>query len=161
MLYSPEDIPESYLSWRATCGPAAFAAVVGRPLMQCRSYFPKFPRQEYCNPSDMFSALRVAGIIHRKTHVIDGIVQTPNYGLAFVQLGGSWMQPGVPAGAQYRRTHWIGVFQPVGEAVQVYDINAEAWTTAAAWKQYVLPRLVEHVKGDGTWFLRNAIEVTL
>lgn len=126
-----------------------------------RSYFPKFPRQEYANPSDLFAALRTAGIIHRKTPILNGIVQTPGYGLAFVQLGGPWMNAGVPVGEQYRKTHWIGLSEPVGEETQVYDINAEAWTTAAAWKQYVLPRLVEHVKGDGTWFLRNAIEVTL
>jgi len=81
--------------------------------------------------------------------------------LAFVQIGGTWLEPGVPVGAAYRRTNWIGY--AAGESGQgsVYDINSEVWSTAQSWKANVLPRIIEHLKGDGSWFIRNAIEVTL
>jgi len=76
-LFAPSDIAKAYTAWKATCGPAAFAAVVGRPIMQCRSFFPKFPKQQWCNPTDMFFALRTAGVMHRKTPIVDGKQQLP------------------------------------------------------------------------------------
>ena len=160
ILFEPKDIPRAYVIWKATCGPAAFAAVTRRPVMTCRSFFPSFPAITWCNPSAMLVALRTAGIPHKKTAVVNDAGELPAYGLAFIQIGGSWCRPNVPVGAAYRRTHWIGyAVGKVGESSSVYDINIERWIPVAEWRETVLPALVAHHKGDGTWSVRQGIEV--
>jgi hypothetical protein len=52
-LYHPVDCDLAHDRWGANCGPAAFAALLGRPVMSVRSFFPAFPGKPWVNPTGM------------------------------------------------------------------------------------------------------------
>jgi hypothetical protein len=160
-LYGPPDVAEAYDAWRATCGPAAMAALLGKPVMAVRECFPGF--KGYCNPTVMQAALDAAGV---KWHATTLQYYWPVNGLAFVQFEGSWLQPGVPVGAAYRRTHWVSVRSRnicTGTKLPpaVYDVNAGKWLTRPEWESEVLPQLLAAHKGATGFHVRKGIEVVL
>lgn len=147
-LYAPPDAKLAYCVWAANCGPAAFAAVARRPLMQVGRFFPAFPARPWTNPTAMRAALDAAGVAHRPA------ADWPGYGLGFVQFEGPWEGPGVPVAAAYRRTHWVGAAGGL-----VYDVNADGWLPRADWEADLAPRLVAaHLRATG-WRVRAALEV--
>jgi hypothetical protein len=151
-LYSPPDVEQAYTAWHASCGPCALAAVLGVPLSRVRRLFPAFPQKPWVNPSTMWTALRLAGRQAQKTGTT-----WPWRGLAFLQWEGPWLEPGVPVGAAYRHTHWIGVQQQM-----VYDVNAwrteesrGAWIRRSWWEGEIVPLIVAATpRATGGYYVR-------
>jgi hypothetical protein len=159
-LYAPGDVPEAYDSWNATCGPAALAAVLRRPLAATRALLPGY--RGFTTPTLMRKAVELAGGGTKPTPCAGQGrrgKRLPEYGLAFLQFSGGWWE-GNPEKVQYKFTHWLGAATRPGGRPLVYDINAGAWLPAAAWKADVLPSLLADNKGKGAW-VRAAYEVTL
>jgi hypothetical protein len=154
-FYVPPDLEEAFQSWGANCGPASLAALLGVPCARVRPWLPEFTKRRYVNPTHVGAALVAAGCSYRPSR------EWPSFGLAFIQWGGPWLKPGVPIGAAYARTHWIGCD---GEAV--FDVNAGGWVTRETWEDpengVAAWLLREGAKGnDGTWSVRTALEVVL
>lgn len=154
-LYTPTDIDDAYDAWKANCGPAALAAVVGREVMAVREAFPRFPRQPWTNPTHMRAALDALGVGNRPADQRRR-KRWPEYGLAFVQLDGPWCDSEATVLQAYRHTHWVGVSDK-----DVFDINAGVWVAGSLWKATVMPEIVAATKGATGFWLRTGIEVEL
>lgn len=148
LLYCPPDADEARAVWRANCGPIALAALLGRPVMGVREFFPRFPKQPWTNPTHMKAALDLAGRRHRTT-----TTKVP-LALWFIQWDGPWLAPGVPVTVAYRHTHWIAAARGL-----VYDANAGEWITRAEWEAEVVPHLLSYRQQATGWRVRTGIEV--
>ena len=156
-LYCPLDVAEAYDAWKATCGPVAVAAVLRRPVESVRELFPDF--QGWVNFTGVANALNRAGASWHATKKTLGQAAAPEYGLALIQWCGPWLDPGVPIGAAYRHTHWVGLAR-VGDGRMVYDINADGWIARDLWLAKWKPQLVAAQRGaTGGFWLRFGIEV--
>jgi len=153
-LYTPPDVEDAVAAYGATCGPAALAAIVERPLMTLRGLFRGFPRKPWVNPTDMMAALDRLGIpIENRKRA------WPTYGLAFVQWDGPWTAPGVPVSVAYKHTHWVATSAEGGPRM-VYDINADGWLPGPEWDQRLVPALLTEIPGaSGTYFVRWSCQV--
>jgi len=167
--FNGADADRAYDTWRCSCGPAAFAAILGLTLDEARPHFgATFPG--YTSPPLMLaalvSALGPAGPRWRVlpgSHAVAPSVSWPRYGLARIQFGGPWMEPGVPIAARYKHTHWVGAMT-TERGSGVWDVNAlgngSGWCSLDDWSRTVVPWIVEGVKrSDGTWSITHAIEV--
>ncbi len=148
-LYTPPDILEVYESWKASCGPVALAAILSRPVMECRHLFPGY--KGYVNPSMMTNALRLAGVKYRQHGGITG-----KQALLFIQIEGPWEAPGVPIAAAYKHTHWVA---NVGPPPMVFDVNLGGWEHGHLWEELAMERIVESHKRATGWRVRLGIEV--
>lgn len=154
-LHAPADVDDAYDTWGAACGPAAVAALCGTTVNALR---PVLGKKAWANPTDITNALTSLSRSYRK--VDSGTPDAPvfpTHGLAFVQIAGPWLAPGVPVGAAYRHTHWIATIDGCA-----YDINIDAaggWRPIPMWRQYVAPELVKATKRATGWYVRNAYEV--
>jgi hypothetical protein len=166
-LYTPADVAAAALAWGATCGPAALAAILQRPVLALRPLLGNYPVREYMTPTHMGQALTEAQIPY---HVLRAFHETaPTYGLLFLQLTGPWCTPAVPVAAAYRHTHWVGTAWTAKYGTMIYDINAEVqhdqwggWVAKRVWELRILPAITAaHRRADGGWFVRWACEVTL
>ena len=156
-LYTPADADESHDAWKANCGPAALAALLARPVMSVREFFPAYPARPWSNPTHLKAALTAAGVRHWNTGKDEaGNVRWPARGLVFIQLDGPWCRPGVPIGAAYRHTHWVATVRE-----DIYDVNADEWLPAWRWTLEIVPLLLEHTPGATGWWVRTGIEVEL
>jgi hypothetical protein len=154
-LHVPSDVEAAYDAWGAACGPAAVAALLG---MEVNSLRPHLGAKRWANPSDIRRALDALERPHTyRGSVNRGDLDFPERGLAFVQIAGPWLGPGVPVGAAYRHTHWVAV-----DRCFIFDINegdAGGWLSIAGWKQWIAPELVAHTKRADGWYVRATIEV--
>ncbi len=153
-LYAPQDVDYAHEAWGANCGPCALAALVGVPVDAVREYFPGFPDRPHTNPTIMREAIARAGVREREV-LLRGPRDFPLHGLAFIQWEGPWTQPGVPARAAYRYTHWIAV-----HGDDVYDANFDGWCSRANWEATVVPVITRDIKrATGGWFVRMRFEL--
>jgi hypothetical protein len=160
VCFTLEDAQRAAQAWGANCGPGAIAAVLQLTLDEVRPHLHDFERKRYTNPALMYFALRSLGVVW---HVHMGHVDWPVYGLARVQWEGPWLEPGVPIGARYRRTHWVGT-RSRHDRREIFDINCMCvggWVSLDEWSAVVVPWLLrELVPGaNGRWHLTHAIEV--
>lgn len=145
-MFYPPDIEAASDSWGANCGPSAIAAILNRSLAETRPLLNDFEQRGYMNITHVQNALRTAAVPFRSRLKV-----RPVCGLVFIQWGGHEKKP---AYAQYRFTHWIAVLRD-----QVFDVNLP---TVAHWNywQKTLPSLMkDEGQGDGTFFIRSAIEI--
>lgn len=149
-LYCPTDADEAHATWKANCGPAALAALLGWPVMATRRLFPRYPAQPWTNPTHMKAALDAAGVRHRNT-----ATRVP-HALWFIQWNGPWDAPGVPVTVAYRHTHWIAAARGL-----VYDVNAGEWISRAEWEAELVPHLLAATPKATGWRVRTGIEVLL
>lgn len=167
----------------ASCGPAAVAALLGRPLAEVR---PAFPDQRegktWTNLSMMFAALARLMLRVKATSVDvaahEGLPAKtwPLRGLVLVQLRGRWDAMPVNHPAQLSHTHWIAVApagHPIGDgwttAPAAFDVNLvgapklekqHGWTALEAWKGALPEMLARQIRGaSGGWWVRAGIEV--
>lgn len=152
-LYNPTDILDAYDSWKANCGPAAVAAILGCEVNDLRECFPLFPKKAWANPTLLREVLTLHKARHRNTDR-SRRGGWPMFGLAFLQIEGPWLAEGVPITVAYRHTHWIGVSDRT-----VFDVNAGQWIPGAEWKADIMPHIVEATPRGTGWHLRLGIEV--
>lgn len=150
-LYAPTDVLEAHDTWGASCGAASLAALLGRPVMDVRNLFRRYPG--WVTPTAMGEAVLLAGRTWSSIYT----TCLPKHGLAWVQFEGPWEKPGVPPGAAYRHTHWIAADQSHG--VMVYDCNA-GWIAPEEWRDSVLPELMAMHRRCTGWRIRKAWEVS-
>lgn len=149
----PPDCEEAYEAWGCNCGPASVAALLGKTCAEVRPLFPDFAAKRYANPTQVKQALTAAGCRYHVTKEWPRV-----HGMVFVQWGGPWLEPGVPIGAAYARTHWIAV-----DGAAVFDVNHTEWIAKGHWtmpERGLAAWIMQHVpKCDGTWSVRTALEV--
>jgi hypothetical protein len=162
VAFSLADAVKAGEEWGANCGPGALAAITGKTLDDVRPHLLRFDEKRYTNPAMMRGALRSLGVRH-EWRVRDRAYLMPLYGLARVQWDGPWTQPGVPAKAAYRHTHWVAArMTPDGD--QVFDINCicvGGWVSFNEWQRQVVPWLLKQCepKATGDWWLTHLVEV--
>ena len=165
-LYAPPDVETAITTYNANCGPAALAAILRQPLAAVPALMPEFRQRGYTNPSMMLAACTRANC--RVSTLRQGPEQRwPSYGLGFIQWHGPWLAPGVPIGAAYRHTHWVGVAHTQEYGRMLYDINAwdshdqrGDWVPLAWWGKEIAPAIRDTIpKASGGWSLRWACEV--
>jgi hypothetical protein len=149
------------------CGPAAFCAVTGMAPFEALAYFgAEFIDKRYTNPTLMFAALRSAGVRWKVTgpdHAGTKKLEWPSFGLARIQWGGPWTQPGVPMAARYRKTHWVATC--AGEHSRgVFDVNAlnsGGWVGLNDWATVIVPGILSacEPRADGKWWITHSVEI--
>ena len=152
-------------AWRFNCGPGALCAILDMTPGEIRPHLLGFERKGYTNPSLMADILRGLRVPFRRTFEQEGrchrnALQAPIYpdqGLVRIQWDGPWCDPGRPAVARYRHTHWIAMRNAHEAGRLVFDINAIAyggWLSWAEWIVDLVPWLNEQVepKGNGDWW---------
>jgi hypothetical protein len=158
----------------ASCGSAALAGLLGRPLADIRHAFPN--QQEgrtWTNLSQMEKALGALGIRYARAVSADASlfpVNWPLRGLVLIQFRGSWDAMPIGHPAQLQRTHWIAA-RPLaaGRLPFCFDVNvvgsewptAHGWTPRSVWEGDVAPWLAAGYgkKATGAWWVRAGIEV--
>jgi hypothetical protein len=153
-------------AWGCNCGPGALAAIMGLTLDDVRPHIGDFERRGYVNPTMMFDALNSVGAIWKPILASrsPAHLDFPLYGLARIQWEGPWMRPGVPIGARYARTHWVGAAHSGGE-IGIFDINCinngSGWVALREWCDVVVPFILREAvpRADGKWHITHAIEV--
>lgn len=170
-LYHPPDVEAAHEAWGANCGPCAVAAVLRRPVMDMHKLFPGFEQRRFVNPSQMRAALHFAGQLSGVTHRVCSMDEREagvlSYGVACLFFSRPWNSPGVPVGAAYQRSHWVGVAMLTDGRRCYYDINAwqahgprGMWVFWPYWEKEILPQVVaSYPKADGGYFVRWACEV--
>jgi len=161
LRFTLEDAQRASLEWGANCGPGAVAAVMGMTLDEVRPHLGDFETKRYTNPTLMRETLDRIG---RKYSYLKPPLTWPQYGLARIQWHGPWMLPGVPIGARYRKTHWVGAWSTAKRGIGIFDINAMAsggWIALEDWGNSLVPWLLAEAvpRADGQWSITHAIEV--
>lgn len=142
------DDAQSAAGGHFNCGPAALCAVADLLPDEALAHLHGFEQKHYTNPSMMFAALKELGI--RFTNTAN--LAYPTFGLVRVQWGGPWTNPGVPARARYRHTHWIAAHEEMR-----FDVNAMCvggWLSRAEWETQLVPWLLKECepKATGEWW---------
>lgn len=164
MKFTIDECQRAEDAWGFNCGPAALCAVLRKSPDGVRPLLGDFEAKRYTNPTLMYAALKLAGVTARTTYRGDVPAAFPDvtHGLVRVQWGGTWINPGVPMGARYRRTHWVAM----RTGREVFDVNAMCvggWLEFAEWETQLMPWLANQaVPGwDGRIWPTHVIEVTL
>jgi hypothetical protein len=118
-LRSPRDVQEAYNRFGATCGPCAFAALLGKEVAEIIHLFPQFPEKQHTNIPSMKSALKRHGFR------FEGTENFPSIGLTLIS-----------GPEKYYSRHWLAVRQGC-----VYDVNFEMWMPTVLWCRDVLPAI--------------------
>jgi len=115
--YTPAEAEAAHDQWNAMCGHFSISAATGRPLEDIRTA--GVPLKGWMNPSmirDTLAALQVPfdrwqfmGTSHKNPEAILKANNIKGGVILRIQWEGSWMNPGVPAGARYSRTHYIAI----------------------------------------------------
>ncbi len=163
--FTADDADRAHEQWGANCGPGAIAAICGLTLDEVRPHMGDFEAKRYTNPTLMWAVLRSIGVSfsYRGGHL--GRELWPEYGLCRVQWEGPWTQPGVPARAAYRHTHWIGAAIDPVKGIGIFDINAigngSGWSALEDWSLLLVPWLLEECvpRASGGWYLTHVVEV--
>ena len=145
--FCPSDVDECWSAWRANCGPASLAAVLGRNVGNVRGLFPQFPARPWTTVDDMLDALRHAGVEHEQQAGL------PFVGLVLVQLTGPWMKARHP-GAHMRHSHWVGV-----KDGRFYDVNWAMWMAWEVWGVVAFAGLRWHDSRIEGWKIRTVISI--
>lgn len=158
VAFGPSDAERAWAEWGANCGPGAIAGVCGLSLDAVRPHMGDFEGKGYTNPTLMYAVLDRIGVEWKKVGRA-----WPEYGLVRVVWEGPWTEPGVPARAWYRHTHWIGTAL-VGVCRGIFDINCinngTGWVSLRDWERVVVPWLTADIKrATGGWRVVNGIEV--
>lgn len=103
--YTEDDSDLAHAKWAACCGHHSIAAAFNVPLARvCETFDSK---KGWMSPTDIERVLHNLGIRFRSTLRMQ--TRKLRDGVCRVQFEGRWMNPGVPVGARYPHTHYIGV----------------------------------------------------
>lgn len=161
-LYTPDDVMEAHLSWSATCGPAALAAVLQIPVCATRPLLRNY--KGWTTPTQMRSAIEAFGAraVPTPDHEHKIGLQLPAYGVAFLQWAGGWWD-GKREKLQYKFTHWVGAFARDLDDVLIYDVNAGehgGWIPKIEWLDTLYEQFKAKLKCTNC-YVRQAFEVEL
>ena len=149
--FTSKELEDAREQWDCNCGPAALACMLGLKPNDVRDRIPGFLEKRFTNPTMMQEAVRSFGLRLEKIRN----EETLHYGICRIQFDGPWCHPGVPPGAAYQRTHWIGaLWDPgsPGEKQWVYDVNS-GWETLDVWSLGTARELAAcHRRGNGKFF---------
>jgi hypothetical protein len=166
IAFDSQDVARAHDSWGCNCGPGALAAALGLTLDEVRPHLGDFEHRRFMNPTQMGHALdrlkarwRAIPRETGPTWTENGVVRTwTENGVVRIQFGGPWLQPGVPAGAAYARSHWVAARIHEGH-YWVFELSA-GWLPAERWAVEVFPKLAAAVaRADHTWFPTHRWEV--
>ena len=149
-LYNPPDVDEAHKQFGANCGPASFAALARKPVIDVMPFFPHFPERRWTTLGDMRCALRTAGISFQGTGKT-----APRHGFALIQLERSEGTRPVHPMAALSLTHWVAVSDDC-----FFDINWDGWLPKPVWTRLVFPELRRVHRGVENWSVRSGIEVS-
>jgi hypothetical protein len=159
----------------ASCGPAALAALLERPLASIRDAFPNNTATRTWTTLQMMDrALAALGVRHSATPwalSLESAKQWPRRGVVLIQFRGGWDAMPVDHAAQLQRSHWIAV-KPRGEQSAVFDVNAVEgsgilswgwWQPRKDWERVCAPALAAGFgkKATGAWWVRAGFEIAL
>lgn len=146
-LSVPDDLELAQGIFKANCGPASFAALVGTLITDIIRFFPHFPNSPHTSILHMRRALQQCGVAYSCPE------KWPRLGLCLIQLTGPWTER-----ARFHETarhrHWVAT-----GASKVYDVNAHAWMSRIDWEQEIMPLLVTAHPAATGWRLAKAYEV--
>lgn len=152
IFYCPPDIEAAMADWKASCGPASLAALLGRPVMAVKEFFPEFPG--YTNGTTMLRALELAGLSAGMKIQTGG---WPKRGLCWLGFKGPWSV--MPFHIKIKYSHWVAV-KTIADNTIVYDVNENAWLPLPVWERHVLPQLLgRYKKAQGGYEVFRGIEV--
>lgn len=162
LRFTVDDAQRASQEWGANCGPGAIAAIMDMTLDEVRPHLGDFEKRRYTNPTLMHETLDRIG---RRYFYLKPPLRWPQYGLARIQWHGPWMQPGVPIGARYRKTHWVASWCTPSRGIGIFDINAMesgGWISLENWAGVIVPWLLKEAvpRADGQWSITHAIEVS-
>lgn len=152
-LFTPGDIEQCFEEWRATCGPAALAAILMVPVQHTRPLLPAY--RGWVTQSMMRGALSMSGAAFRQL----ASAEWPAYGLSWIQLFGPWCDPGRPKVARYKHTHWVASWIR-GADCAIFDVNAGEWLPLFEWGK-IIDQIVASHRGATGWSIERAWEVAV
>lgn len=149
VLYAPLDVGRAYRLHRANCGPASFAALLGRDVCEVMGFFPGFRAKPVTNIPRMHAALRGSGVSFRRE-----ARRFPSDGLVLIQVEGPWTAASRAAFDAPRHRHWVSV-----RLGYVYEVNLESWVPRQVWEEDYLPALVARHSGATGWSVSAVFEL--
>lgn len=178
LSFSQDECQAAYDAWGCNCGPAALAAILGRPLDYVRLAVEVagFAQRRYLSPTMMQRALRELGVRWRPNRLgalTLGGSAFPLHGLARVQWEGPWTEPGANPRWAYRHTHWVASWKhsdqdaTAADAVWsalspvVFDVNG-GLMELERWEEEIVPLLTGSVpRAGGGWHVTHSWEIEL
>jgi hypothetical protein len=158
--------------WRFNCGPGALCAILNMTPDEIRPHLLGFERKGYTNPSLMADILRGLQVPFRRVFEQIGrchrnalkVATYPNHGLVRIQWDGPWCDPGRPAVARYRHTHWIAVRNYLALDAESFDVNAMCvggWIPRKEWGDELQPWLLKQCepRANGRWWPTHCWEI--
>jgi hypothetical protein len=142
IIYSEAQSDEAHRLWKASCGHHSIAAACGVTLDLIRQHVPH--HKGWMNPTNVSATLDSLGVAVELTkgHVLRGR-QGFCQGINRIQFEGPWLDPGKPAAAAYRYTHYVAVAR---DRVLDTVINNWQWLDLHRW----LNAIDQYSKEDGT-----------
>jgi hypothetical protein len=147
-LFAPPDLSEMARLLGVNCGPAAYAALAGRNILDVIDLFPQYPERPWTSRSQMKNAFRSSSLSWEEVHNT-----FPENGVCLVQFNGPWSNYSYRL-AQLRHSHWIAVKNGF-----VYDVNWEGWLPMQNWEEVVLDELMRTRKRCDGWGVLASYEV--
>lgn len=159
--YTPAQATAAHDDWNAMCGHFSIAAATARPLEDIRTA--GVPLKGWMNPTMIKQTLQALGIKHDQHHLED--IEGPAEILALADQGailriqweGSWLNPGVPKGAAYQRTHYIAVKDGT---VMDPAFDPSICLRTQDWLQVVTNDIVPQIKGATGYHFTHAWTIT-
>ena len=149
-MTTPSDGDHAHREWKASCGPNALAGLLGSSVGSLQAAFAAVNYRGWTNQTQMLGVLRGLG----QTVVKD--TTWPKHGLIHVQFTGPWENPGVPAAAAYRQTHWVAI--AIG-GMLVYEPMVQDWMPRKMWEEVSRKWAIEEIKRCTGWRLRAGLHV--
>ena len=163
--YTAAQAKAAHDDWNAMCGHYSIAAATDSPLEDIRTA--GVPLKGWMSPTMISNTLVALKIPLRRFLLKDEGFHDASYILGLnninsgsilrIQWEGSWMNPGVPIGAQYQRTHYI--------ACKDGTIMDPAFDPAVSlrvedWLQVVTNDIVPAIKGSTGYHFTHAWIIT-
>lgn len=165
------DVDQAVEQWGFNCGPGALCAATGLSPIEVRPHLGDFEALGYMDDGMMAQALRSIGVVYERIFEHRGCgepkeqgFEFPSLGLVRIQWDGPWCAPGEILETRLRHSHWIATRLPQHkwskypkETIEVFDVNAVGadperggWMPMGAWKEHLVPWLIEACEPEGT-----------
>lgn len=170
-LYTPTDMDDANIEWRANCGPGALAALLGLQVMDVRPRFPHFPEKARTNLTQMQEAM---GRSRRETPVppkelapTGPFPRIERAAMVQIQWTGRWTTPAANPRYAYldalKNSHWCAA-RMTEHGLWVYDVNFDGpvsggWMPVATWERDIATMFVKEKKSRTGWYARELLHL--